>query len=104
MHIATNVLREVTRNLGANTKKGCHSRWRTAVSTITQHHVHARVCPSAPRCYLRSQQVCSPSPNRSALQVPTGLITRSRQVSSAGADGSHLQVPKGLISSVYAFL
>ena len=127
VHEATNVLRDVTRNLGAKTKKGFRSRWRIAVSTIAAHHVHAHVRPRAPRCYLRSQQVCSPGPNSCALQVatallsrsqqgsslglnrsplpvPTGLITRSPQVSSGAADKSHIQVPKGRISSVYAFL
>ena len=98
MHGATNVLHEVTRNLGAKTKKGFRSRWRTAVSTIAPHHVHAHVRPSAARCYLRSQQVCSPGPNGSALQVPTGLLSKSQQVSSPGPNRSHHQVPTGVVS------
>ena len=96
MHIATNVLREVTRNLGAQTKKCFRSRWRIAVSTIAAHHVHAhahagvilgpnRSALQVPKGLLsRSQQVCSPGPNRSALQVPTGLLSGSQPVSSPG--------------------
>ena len=117
MHSATNVLREVKRYLGAKTKKGFRSRWRVAVSTIATRHVHAHVRPSAPKCHLRSQQVCSLGPNRSALHVPIGLLSGSHQGSSLGPNRSPLPVPTGLITSrchpqvltglifsVYAFL
>ena len=120
MHIATNVLREVTRNLGAKTKEGFRSRWRIAVSTITAHHVHAHahagVLSGPNRSALqvqtglvsRSQKVCSPRPNRSALQVPTRLLSRSqpvaspgpnrcRHVSSPGPKRSHLQCLRLLV-------
>ena len=97
MHNATNVLRKVTRNLGAKTRKGFRSRWRTAVITIAPHHVHAHVHPSTARCYLRSQQVCSLGPNSSALQVSTGLLSRSQAVSSPGFKRSHLQCLRLLV-------
>ena len=89
MHIATNVLREVTRNLGAKTKKGFRSRWRIAVSTIAAHHVHAHAHAG----------VIS-GPNRSALQVPKDLLSGSQQVCSRGPNRCALQVPTGLLFQV----
>ena len=93
MHIATNVLREVTRNLGAKTNKVSvqGGALLSAQSHPTRHmHKRMQVLSQVPTGLLsRSQQVCSP--------VPTGLLYRPQQVSSPGPNGSHHQVPTGVI-------